>query len=166
MLHLFGDVAVSEVADRAGDLQALPLGHLELGTHFDVELECHRARFGNLDRFQVDLRFANRREVLVFANLLQAVHQQAAFDLIGNFLLESTLDDLPRCAADTEPRHAGRGYQVAEGVVKVAVDVSSRHRDRYVAFAGARRGDIDHQVERGRLLSGFRVRHDNGGFFV
>src|SRR5690606_22432722 len=119
------------------DLEAAPLGHVELGSDLDVELERHRTGVRDLDRLEVELRLADRGEELVFAELLEAVHQERAFDLVGHVVAEAIFDQLARGATLAEAGDGRLGDEVREGVIKVTVDVGSRHGDGDVTLAGA-----------------------------
>ena len=147
LLELLVDVGIGELAHRPVELQALPLRHVELGPHFDRELERHRPFFGHFDGFQIEVRLADRREPLLLADLLQAVEQQRAFHLVGDFIAKAVLDDLPRCAADPEARHGGRRHHLAERIVEVALDIGPGDRHRHVPLARARAGHLNIELK-------------------
>ena len=148
---------------RTGRLSFKPfhLRHIEFGPHFDRELERHRAFFGHFDGFEIEIGFADRREALLFADLLQAIEQQGALHLIGDFIAEAMLDDLPRRAADPEARHGGRRHHFAERIVEVPIDVVARDRHRHVPFAraGARHLHVEIQRLIGRFFAFAFDRH-------
>ena len=77
LLELLIDVGVGEVADQALKLETFPLGEVKLRSDFDRELEGHRAIVRYVDRFEIELRLADGGECFVFADLLQAIHQEA-----------------------------------------------------------------------------------------
>ncbi len=162
LLELLVDVGIREIADRPIELQAPPLRQVELGPHLDRELERHRSFFGHLDRFQVEIRLADRREALLFADLLQAIEQQTALHLVGNFIAKAMLDDLARRATNAEAGHGGRGHHLAEGVVEVSIDVLARDRHRHVPFAGARAGHLNVEFQ-GLIRRRLVALHRHGG---
>ncbi len=86
---------------------------------------------------QIQIGLADRGQFLLFADLRHAVHQQIAFHLVGHFLAEPVLDQLPRCAAGTKTRHLALGHQFAEGLVEIPFDVFVRNFDGDVPLAGA-----------------------------
>ena len=161
LLELLRHVVVGELADQPLELEALPLGHVELGPHLDRELKRHRPVVGHLDRVEIEIRLADRRERLVVADLAQAVHEQRALDLVRDFFLVAMLDDLPRRAADAEAGDRRGRHQLAVGVVVVAIDVVARNRNRHAALARAGALDVDFQIERRHVIgSTFALRFD------
>ena len=62
LLELLIDVGIGEIAHGPLELEALPLRHVELGSHFDRELERHRPFVGHFDRFEIEIRLADRGE--------------------------------------------------------------------------------------------------------
>ena len=142
-LQFLVDVLGADLAHGALDRQPFPLRHIEFGSHLDIELEGHRSLVGHFDRGHVEIRLADRRQLLVFRNLAQAVHQQRAFHLIGHIFAETVLDQLARSAAGPKARHAGVGHQIAKGLVEIALDVFARHHHRDVSLASAGAGDLD-----------------------
>ena len=70
------DFFVAEFMNGTGQLQTLPLRHVKLGPHFDVELEGHGPFVRQLDGLEVQIRLADRRKDALFAGLGDSVHQQ------------------------------------------------------------------------------------------
>jgi hypothetical protein len=128
------------------------LGQIELRPDFDRELERHRPILGNLDRLQIEFRLADGREMLFFADLLQAIEQQRALDLVCDLISKTTFDDFARRSAGAEAGHGRRWHHLAEGVIEVAINVVARDRYRHVPLAGAGAGDLDGKIERLVLL--------------
>ena len=160
------DVGVAELAHRLLDRQPLPLRQLELRPHLDVELERQGALLGHLHRLEIEIRLADRRELLLLVHLREAVHQQFALDLLGDVLAEAGLDQLPRRMAGTEARHVRGRHQLGELLVEVPLDVLVRDRHGDVPLARAAVLDLDLQGEPlgflflfrdGRVGSGFRT---------
>ena len=141
------DVLRRELVDGLLELQSLPLGQVELRPHFEIELEAQRPLLGHLDGVQVDVRLADRRQVLVLVNLREAVHQQRALDPLRHVLVEAMLDQLPRGVPRAKTRHLRRRHQLAVLLVEVTIDVLAGHRHGDVPFAGAAGVDFHVQVQ-------------------
>jgi len=148
-------VAVGQLAHGLLDLQALPLGQVELGTHLDVELETQRAFLGNLHRLEIEIRLADRRKLLILVHLRKAVHQELALDLPGDILAKTVLDQLSRGAARPKTGNVRRRHQLGEFLVEVPIDVLARDRNRNVALARAARVDLHLEGKSLRLLFAF-----------
>ena len=88
---------------RAAELQPLVVRQVELGPHLDVELVDERSFLGNLDRVRVEFRGAERRDLLLVGQLLQAGHQHLGLDLLGDRLVVLLLDQLTWGFAGAEP---------------------------------------------------------------
>ena len=65
--------------------------------------------------------------VLFFADLAQAIHQERAFDLLANFFLEAgsrpVFAERGQCP---KARYGGRRHHLAVGIVQIAVDIFAR----------------------------------------
>ena len=77
---------------------------------------------------RIEVRLADRRELLVLGDLRHAVHQQRALHLVADVLAKAGLDQLARRTAGAEARHRRLRHQLAEGLVEVALDVLARDR--------------------------------------
>ena len=128
------------------------LRQVELGPHFDVELEGQRPFVGQFDRLEVEIRLADRRELLSSLTCARLSINSSLFTFSAMSLRKRVSTSLPRRMARPEARHLRRGHQLAELLVEVAVDVLARDRDRDVPLAGAAAVDLHLEGQLLRLL--------------
>ena len=86
---------------------------------------------------------AERGDVVVLGELLEAGQQHFGLDLVADFLLEAALDDLARRLAGPEAGDVGVGDQLAELLAEPVVDVVAVDGDLDVLLARADVLDLD-----------------------
>ena len=137
------DIFVGKLVLRLLDGDPFVFWYIKLRTDFEVELVSQWTFVRNVNLFVIEIRFADRRELLVLAYLSQAVHQQRAFDLIANLLAKFRFDQVSRRAALTEPRHFCHGSKLVELLLVVTLDLFTRDRNGNVPLASANLFDVD-----------------------
>ena len=142
--------------DRPADLESLVIGQIELRPNLDLEFINERSLARQLDVGRIDVRSAQRRDVVVLGKLLQAGQQHLALDLIADLLLKAAFDDAARRLAGPEAGHIGIGDQLTDFLAEAAVDVLAIDRDVDVLLAWADIADIDGLLELDRLRGGGR----------
>ena len=146
-------VGFAQRLDVPIDGQRLVGRQLEIGTDLQVHLELHRPFRRELNGGEVELRRADRVELVVVVELLESGHQQAGLDLIGHLLAEPALDQLPGSAAGAEARHGGFLLHLAERLIELALDFGPGDRDLQVLLARADVRDLNVEVK--LALGGF-----------
>ena len=161
------DVGVADRPDRALQREPLVIRQRELRADLDVDLELHRALFGQLDGRDVELRLGDRVELVVLVELLQRRHQQRRLDLVGDLLLESLDHQLSGCAPGPEARYGHVLAEVVERLVELPLDLAARDRDLDVLLARADVADVDLHLQlarpRVRLCRDRLIPHRDGG---
>ena len=137
------DIRVGDRPDRALQREPLVIRQLELRADLHVDLEVHRALFGQLDGRDVQLRLRDRIELIVRVELLQRRHQQRRLDLVGDLLLEPLDHELSGCAPGPEARHGHVLAEVVERLGELPLDLAARDRDLDVLLARAGLADVD-----------------------
>ncbi len=77
-----------------------------------------RTFFRQLDRLEVEIGLADRRELMFFADLCHAVHQQRTLDLLGDLVFESDFDQLSGCSTRAKARDFRLGLQLVERILR------------------------------------------------
>ena len=145
-------VRVAELPHRPLQPQSLPLRQVELGTDLQVELEDQRAVVRQDHRIELEVRFADRRQLFILADLGYAVHQELALDLLLDILAETGFDQPPRGVTRPKAGNVRGSHQLGILLLEVALDVLRRDRHRDVPFTGAPLLDLGLQMERRLLL--------------
>jgi hypothetical protein len=78
--------------------------------------------------------------------LFEAVHDQAAFDLVGDGLLESGFEELARDFALAETWQIGTRGDFAVGFSEVSIDFGAWHGHHDMALASSRFIDFDLEI--------------------
>jgi hypothetical protein len=86
-------------------------------------------------------------------DLLQAVHDQTAFDLVCDRFLEPRLEQLAWNFPRTKSRQIRFGRNFVVRFAVVAIDFSSRNRNDHVPFTSAWLVDLNLKIQLGRGLS-------------
>ena len=77
-----------------------------------------RTFFRQLDGVEVEIGFADRRELVFLADLRHAVHQQRTLDLFGDLVLESRFDQLPGARPGRNPGTSALGFNSSKASLK------------------------------------------------
>jgi hypothetical protein len=121
----------------------LPVWTIEFRANFDVEFEGEVAGIGQVDSTVVHIWFGDCGDIATFGDLLKAIHDQAAFDLIGDRFFESGFEEFARNFTLAEAWQIGSGSDFAVGFAEVTVDLTARNRHDDVPLASGRLLDFD-----------------------
>ena len=157
------DVGLADRPHRPLQRQALVVGHLELRADLDVELEVHRAVFGQLDRRDVEVGLRDRVELVVLVELLERGHQQRRLDLVGDLLLEPLHHELARGPPGPEARHGEVLAELGERRLELPLDLGPGDGDLDVLLARADIADVDLHLQLPLSTLGRLVLSADGG---
>ena len=143
------DVLFGVVVNRPLQMQPFPQRHVELRPHFDIELKNQRPVVGNLDRPEIEVRLTDGGKFVLFADLRQAVHQQLAFDLFVDGVLELPFHELAGGSARAKARQLGLGCDLVELLLDVPLHVLAADGHGHVPLAGGGLGDFHLQPQLG-----------------
>jgi hypothetical protein len=139
------------------DRDALEFGQIKFGGDFHFEAERHIAVVGQRDRFEVEVRLAERLDGGLFVSSAEAFADQAVADVVGDVFAEAFLKEAAGGATDAEAGHGCRGAQFAVHLVELGVDAITGNRDG--DFLLERAGIFDRDGEIGKVVFSF----DGGG---
>ena len=137
----------------------MPVGGVKFRPHFDLELKCEVARIRKFDGSEVHVWLGDSREGAALRDLLQAVHNQAALDLVGNRLLESVLEKFSRDFSGSKARQVCFGRDLVERIFEVTIHFASWNGHHHMPLAGARLINLHYHFQLGIWCLGFRSRH-------
>ena len=116
------NVFFSEGLNRPAELQPFVIRQVKVRPNLDLELVDQGAIGGNHDLRRIDIGGAQRGDILLVSELLEAGKHDFGFDLVADVLVKAPLDDLAGGLAGPEPRDDGICYQLAVLFVQSAVD--------------------------------------------
>ena len=160
-LAFAGHFGFGVLVNRAAELETLVIRQVELGANLDVELVDERAFLGDGDRVRVQVRRAERRDRLLFRELLEARHEDLRLHFLGHRIVVALLDHLAGGLAGAEPANLRliAERQFRELLVEALVDLGALNGDLDVLLARSGVLDLDLLVE---LLRSLRIGDGRG----
>ena len=157
-LQLAFNFVIGQRVFRLDQVQTFPLGNVKLGTNFDLEFEGKVASVGQSNGSVIHVRFRNCGELSTFGDLLETVHHQVAFHLVGDGLFESGFEKLARDFSSAKPWQIRSGCDLVVRFSEIAIQFRSWNRDHNMPFASTWFVDLNLQIELAVDLS-FNGRH-------
>ena len=151
-LDLGGDLLIGHLESRLEHFQALQFRQLEIGHHFDFNLEAERTFLGKLDLLQVlDVRLSDHVQLMRFDRMGVPFADQLRADILANFLAEAFFDQPKRHPPLAKTRNRRLVLEGFVAIVDFGADPLGRHLDDQ--FFTGRAGGLDRHHRFGQIVA-------------